>query len=236
MHPSLAYIFEANYFLNPNSLQDIFQQFLDGLIKTSLLEFIAVITGITSVWFSRKENILVFPVGLINTTIYIYLSLKEHLLGEATVNLYYTIMSIYGWMLWTRKDARQNHIVHIKKSTTKEWQQQILFFAAFYIALYVTLRLLKNEFPGAIPWADAFASATAFTAMWLMARKKVESWYWWIATNIASIPLYFVKQYVFTSVYYFILLIFAFWGLAEWRKRATKHATIPFEMNTVRTG
>lgn len=217
-------------------MQDIFQQFLDGLIKTSLLEFIAVITGIASVWFSRKENILVFPVGLINTTIYIYLSLKEHLLGEATVNLYYTIMSIYGWLLWTRKDARHHHIVQIKKSTPKEWQQQILFFAAFYIALYLVLRLLKNEFPGAIPWADAFASATAFTAMWLMARKKVESWYWWIATNIASIPLYFVKQYVFTSVYYFILLIFAFWGLAEWRKRAAKQATIPFEMNTVKTG
>jgi nicotinamide mononucleotide transporter len=56
--------------------------------------------------------------------------------------------------------------------------------------------------------------------MWLMAKKKVESWYWWIATNIASIPLYFVKHYIFTSVYYFILLIFAFWGLAEWKKKA----------------
>ena len=215
-------------------MQDIFQQFLDGLKNTSLLEFISVITGIASVWFSRKENILVFPVGLINTTIYIYLSLKGHLLGEATVNLYYTIMSIYGWILWTRKDAQHHHIVHIKKSTAKEWREQLLFFAAFYTVLFIALRLLRTEFPGAIPWADAFASATAFTAMWLMARKKVESWYWWIATNIASIPLYFVKQYVFTSVYYFILLIFAFWGLAEWQKRAAKKATIAFEMDTVK--
>ena len=76
--------------------------------------------------------------------------------------------------------------------------------------------------PGAIPWADGFASATAYTGMWLMARKKVESWYWWIATNIASIPLYFVKHYVFSSVYYVVLLIMAFWGLSEWQKKV-KH-------------
>jgi len=80
---------------------------------------------------------------------------------------------------------------------------------------------LKKDFaPQAIPWADAFASATAYTGMWLMTRKKVESWHWWIATNIAGIPLYFVKHYVFTSVYYLVLLIIAIAGLREWNKRA----------------
>src|ERR1041384_7625487 len=84
-----------------------------------------------------------------------------------------------------------------------------------YTRYFFSLTYLKKYFyPGAIPWADAFASATAYTGMWLMAKKKVESWYWWIATNISSVPLYFVKQYVFTSVFYFILLLFAFWGLA----------------------
>ena len=74
-------------------------------------------------------------------------------------------------------------------------------------------------FDGVIPWADAFASATAFTGMWLMVKKKIESWYWWIATNIASIPLYFVKHYVFTSVYYLVLLIMAVFGLLSWLKK-----------------
>lgn len=98
---------------------------------------------------------------------------------------------------------------------------QVLFFIFFYLSIYFALVYLKeNFFKGAIPWADAFASATAFTGMWLMTRKKVESWYWWIATNIASIPLYFVKGLVFTSVYYFVLLIMAVWGLLEWIKRA----------------
>jgi len=203
------------------SFSQIYQQFISDMQQTTLLEYIAVFFGIASVWYSRKENILVYPVGLVNTIIYVYISVKGSLLGEASVNFYYTVMSIYGWILWAKKNQQQEHIVLITGSDAKEWLRQILFFAVFYITIFYSLTYLKKDFaPGAIPWADAFASATAFTAMWLMARKKVESWYWWIATNVASIPLYFVKHYVFTSIYYIILLIMAFWGLNEWIKRA----------------
>lgn len=203
----------------------IYQQFYEGLLNTKWYEFIAVVTGIASVYYSRKENILVYPVGLINTIIYIYLSFDGSLFGEAAVNLYYTIMSIYGWMLWTKKDQQQHHVVVITRSNAKDWLWQLLFFLAFYVAIYSALTYLKKDFaPGAMPYADAFASATAFTGMWLMAKKKVESWLWWILTDFASVPLYFVKGYVFTSVYYFILLIMAFWGLAEWLKRSKQVA------------
>ncbi len=206
------------------SISEIYQQFVEGISQTGPLEFVAVISGIVSVWFSRKENILVYPTGLINTTFYIYLSIKGSLFGEATVNLYYTVMSIYGWILWARRNDQHEHIVQVTYSNRKEWLQEIRFFAFFYVAIYSALSYLKRDFaPGAIPWADAFASATAFTGMWLMAKKKVESWYWWIATNIASIPLYFVKHYVFTSVYYVILLAMAIWGLIEWQKRARNY-------------
>jgi nicotinamide mononucleotide transporter len=203
------------------SLSQICQQFIQGMQDTSWYEYVAVFAGIASVWFSRIENILVYPVGLVNTIIYIWISVEGHLLGEASVNFYYTVMSIYGWILWTKQDKYHHHIVVIKQSTPKEWLQQILFFSAFYIAIFFSLTYLKSKFaPGAIPWADAFASATAYTGMWLMAKKKVESWYWWIATNIASIPLYFVKHYVFTSVYYLVLLVMAVFGLFEWIKRS----------------
>lgn len=206
------------------TLPEIYQQFIQGIKETGLLEFIAVISGIVSVWFSRKENILVYPTGLINTTFYVYLSIKGSLLGEASVNLYYTIMSIYGWILWAKRNDQKEHVVQVTFSNKKEWIGEIIFFLSFYIAIFASLSYLKRDFaPGAIPWADAFASSTAFTGMWLMARKKVESWYWWIATNIASIPLYFVKHYVFTSVYYFILLGLAIWGLIEWKQRARNH-------------
>ncbi len=209
------------------SAQQIFDEFLKGLSNTSVLEYVAVISGIVSVWYSRKENILVYPTGLVNTIIYVYLSFKYHLLGEASVNFYYTVMSIYGWWLWARKDQQQHHIVTIKYSSPKEWVQQLFFFAVFYVAIYFALSFLKQSFAtGAIPWADALASSSAFTGMWLMARKKVESWYWWIFTNICSIPLYFVKGLVFTSVYYLILLAMAFWGLFEWMRKARENETV----------
>jgi len=208
------------------SLHEIYLQFMHDIRYTGWLEYIAVLSGITSVWFSRKENILVYPTGLINTTFYIYLSVKGSLLGEASVNFYYTVMSIYGWILWAKRDTYHQPVVHITCSDKRWWNYQLLFFAAFYIAIFFLLTYLKRDFaPGAIPWADAFASATAFTGMWLMTKKKVESWWWWIATNIASIPLYFVKHYVFTSLYYLILLIMAVSGLIEWMSRAKKAAT-----------
>jgi nicotinamide mononucleotide transporter len=205
------------------TLQEIFQQFIADIQKTGWLEYVAVFAGIVSVWFSKKENIWVYPTGLINTLFYIYLSFKGGLLGEASVNFYYTIMSIYGWIGWAKKDDNKNIVLQISAGNKKEWIEQLIFFSVFYLVIFSALSYLKTNFaPEAIPWADAFASASAFTAMWLMTKKKIESWYWWIATNIASIPLYFVKHYVFTSVYYVILLIMAVFGLMEWISRYEK--------------
>ncbi|HTQ29530.1 MAG TPA: nicotinamide riboside transporter PnuC [Puia sp.] len=201
------------------TIQEVVKLFTEDIKNTGWLEYLAVFAGIASVWFSRLENIWVFPTGLVNTIIYIYISYKGGLLGEASVNFYYTVMSIYGWILWARKNEQHIHVLQIRFSSKKEWLIQLIFCASFYVAIFFSLTYLKKDFaPTAIPWADAFASATAYTGMWLMAKKKVESWYWWIATNLASIPLYFVKHYVFTSVYYVILLIMAVFGLMEWRK------------------
>jgi nicotinamide mononucleotide transporter len=206
------------------SVTEIVQQFIQGMQQTTWYEYVAVFAGIASVWFSRKEHILVYPIGLINTIIFIYISYKYHLLGEASVNFYYTVMSIYGWWLWSRKDAvKHETILHITYSNKKEWIQQILFFSSIFVVYFLILTWAKNYFfEGVIPAADAFATATAFTGMWLMAKKKVESWYWWIATNITSIPLYFVKTLVFTSVQYIVLLALAVAGLLAWMKKANE--------------
>jgi nicotinamide mononucleotide transporter len=204
------------------TLPELWHQFLTDLRGTTGLEFVAVICGILSVWLSRIENIWVYPTGLINTIIYIYLSFKSSLIGEASVNFYYTVVSVYGWVLWAKKNDQDKPVLRVTTSSAREWLWQLGFCSAFYVLLFFGLGLLKEGgfAPMAIPWADAFASATAYTGMWLMAKKKVESWHWWIATNVASIPLYFVKHYVFTSVYYMILLIMAVSGLLEWRRRA----------------
>jgi len=205
----------------PVRFQEIYYQFIEGFKNSTWLEYLAIFSGIASVWFSRLENIWVYPVGLISTVSYVYISFKYHLLGEASVNLYYTAMSIYGWILWAKRDQQHEHVVKITFSSARDWRDQLLFFAAFYVSIFVALTFLKqNFFPGTIPAGDAFASATAFTGMWLMARKKVESWYWWLATNCASVPLYFIKGLTFTSVFYIVLFVMAVFGLIEWKKRA----------------
>ena len=203
------------------SVTEISQRLWQAASESSWAEWIAVISGILSVWFSKKENVLVYPVGLINTIIYTWISFVYHLPGEATVNFYYTIMSLYGWYNWMRKTDQHETIVHIKFSDRREWITEILFFLFCYLVLFYALTSLRDLFfEGAIPWADALASAAAFTGMWLMTKKKVESWYWWILTNIVSIPLYFVKGLELTSVYYFILLLIAGSGLISWQQKA----------------
>jgi nicotinamide mononucleotide transporter len=205
-------------------MQDVIQHFFENIKQTSPLEYIAVVAGILSVWFSKKENILVYPIGLINTIAYVYLSINQSLFGEAAVNFYYTVMSLMGWWAWSKKDMSQRHVLHISYSTAKEWMNHVLFFLFFYVSIFLALTWAKEAFyANTVPALDAFASASAFTGMWLMTRKKVESWYWWIITNITSIPLYFYKGLVLTSVYYFILLILAVFGLMEWRKKVKQH-------------
>ncbi len=191
------------------------------MVLIKYLEWTAILSGIASVWFSKKERIWVYPTGLIGTILYIYLSYKGDLYGEAAVNFYYTVMSFYGWWNWQRKDQYKKKIVKIKFSTPREWVEQILFFLLLFAIIYFALIYIKNAFaPDAIPWADAFASASALTGMWLMTRKKVESWIWWMITNIASMPLYYVKGFAPTSLYYFILLVLAIFGFQEWKKKA----------------
>ena len=203
------------------SLPEIYHQFTEGMKNTGWLEYTAVFFGIASVIFSRRENILVFPTGLINTILYTYFCFFWwNLKGEASLNLYYTIMSIYGWWLWSkRKKNSGEKEVSITFSNRKEWWISFLFFMVCWIIIFI---VLKKYTSSNVPLADSFASATAYTAMWLMARKKIENWIWWILTNCASIPLYFYKHAVFTSFQYVVFLILAVMGYITWRKKIYK--------------
>lgn len=194
--------------------------FVREIKETGLLEYVGTLTGIASVWFSKKEHILVYPVGLVSTVVYIYICLQGNLLGEASVNVYYTIMSVYGWVLWSKKDPLDNNRLQISSYAKGDAWQPFVFFGACFLVIYLLLNWAKSVFaPGCIPFADAFASATAYTGMWLMAKKKIENWWWWVATNSVSIPLYFIKGYAFTSFQFFIFLVMAVSGWYSWHKK-----------------
>ena len=183
--------------------------------QTTWLEYIAVVFGIASVIFSRMENILVYPVGMINTAIYIYLYITHGLYADASVNFYYTVMSIIGWRMWANKHEGRS-VVIITKSNTKDWISAFIFFGICWVVLYLLLKVFTDS---TVPIADSFTSAAAFTGMWLMNKKKIENWMWWIITDLASIPLNFYKHLVFTSFQYLIFLILACMGYFTWMKK-----------------
>lgn len=206
-----------NTFVN---LETLIHQLIKGTIETSWQEFTAVFFGIVSVLYSRKENILVYPTGIVSTIFYTWFCFFWwNLYAEGSLNFYYTIMSIYGWYIWSKqKDGKTLLITYNDK---KDWIICMVFFTVSWVLLYV---VLKNHTNSTVPFADSFASATAYTGMWQMAKKKVENWIWWILTNAISIPLYFYKGAVFTSLQYIVFLILAIMGLIEWKKKL-KYAT-----------
>ena len=192
----------------------LWQQLLEGLLATTWLEYIAVFFGIASVVLSRMENIWVYPTGIVNTTIYIYLSVIAGLYAEAGVNFYYTVMSIIGWVLWARKSDGET-VLHITRSSRREWLAALAFFAVAWGLLYWVLRTYTDS---TVPLADGFASATAYTGMWLMARKKLENWYYWLAVDILASVIYVYKGIYFYALLYGVYVILAISGYVEWRK------------------
>jgi nicotinamide mononucleotide transporter len=196
-------------------MQYIISQFLNDIHQTSWLEFIAVISGIASVIYSRKENILVYPVGMVSTGIFVLIYVTHGLYADASVNFYYTIMSVIGWVMWARK-ANGKLALSITASSRKDWINSILFFLSCWVILYF---LLSRFTDSVVPMADSFTSAAAYTGMWLMNKKKLENWTWWIITDLASIPLNFYKHLVFTSFQYLVFLILAVMGYITWRKK-----------------
>ncbi len=197
-------------------IEFLFAQYKNYPTYEIALELIAILFGLFSVWFAKKNNILVFPTGIINTAIYVYLLWKWSLLGDMMINFYFLVMSIYGWYHWTRKkdDEPEFPISGITKSEIK-WSFG-LFFAT--IITVVIVYLFFDKFTHWTSYIDTFVTGLFFVGMWLMARRKIENWILLIAGDIISIPMYFAKGYTFTSILYLILTIIAVFGYLEWKK------------------
>ncbi|RMA66312.1 nicotinamide riboside transporter PnuC [Ulvibacter antarcticus] len=184
------------------------------------LEIIAVIFGFFSVWFSKENNILVFPTGMISTAIFVYLLLKWTLLGDMMINAYYFIMSVYGWYIWTRK-VDESHVTPISVATKKEHFYSIFIFIATVIFVFVVYQAF-DKWNNWTAYVDAFTTGVFFVGMWLMAKRKTENWIYWIIGDIISIPLYFYKGFTFTSIQYLIFTFVAVFGYLAWKKHLNK--------------
>ena len=193
----------------------LFQQYSDYQTLDISLEIIAVVFGILSVWFSKKNNILVYPTGMISTSIFTYLLFKWSLLGDMMINAYYFMMSIYGWYIWTRKV--NNIVTPISKVSSPE---KIISLVIFFFSLSFVYGIYNyfDKWGSYTSYVDNFTTAIFFVAMWLMANRKIENWIFWIIGNIISIPLYFYKGLTFTSIQYIIFTVIAISGYYTWKK------------------
>ena len=196
-----------------------FQPYYASSALDVLIELIAVSFGIASVIFAKNENILVFPTGIISTILYIIICYKFILYGDMLINIYYTFMSLYGWYVWSFKVSGENVVITTSKKD--DVAKSIFIFLSTIViisCIYVYFDRMRNM----TDYLDTFTTAIFFTAMWLMANKKIEHWIFWIIGNLISIPLYFVKGLGFSSIQFTIFLILAIIGYREWKKNLIK--------------
>ena len=194
----------------------LFEQYSSSSSSDIALEITAVIFGFASVWFSKQNNILVFPTGLISTSIFVYLLFKWQLLGDMMINGYYFIMSLYGWYIWTRKiDSEQ--VTPISKTSKREQLIVGAIFMASILAVYLVYQIFEM-WTSWVAYVDTLTTALFFVGMWLMAKRKIENWIFWIIADIISVPLYFFKGFTFTSLQYLGFTILAIFGFLAWKK------------------
>ena len=187
------------------------------------MEWIAVITGILSVWYSMKENILVYPTGIVSVLIYVYIAFNYRLYADMGVNFYYFVMSVYGWYHWTNTNDEAKDQIPVTRNSAKEWMWTLaLMVASFGILVFVLFNFTDSD----VPVWDATTTSFAITGMWLMARKKIENWYAWILTDLISIPLYFYKGLVLTSVQFTVFTVLATAGYFAWKKSLDQSRSI----------
>jgi len=194
-----------------------FDIFYQNILATTWLEVFAVLFGLLSVWYAKKENILVFPTGIISVLIYVYICLFAGLYADMGINAFYFVMSVYGWYIWTRK-GQGDHYIPI----TKNGLNGHLFSIGGTIAFFFILRyFLTNFTDSTVPNWDSATTAIFLIGMWLMALKKIENWIFWIIGDVISIPLYFHKGLLLTSFQFTVFLIIAVMGYVEWRRKLT---------------
>ena len=176
------------------------------------LETTATVFGILSVWYARNNKVYVFPTGIVSVLIFTYITYENRIYAETGINIYYFIMSIYGWILWS--SSNQKIQKKISYSTSNEIILSLIITLVFFIIIYLALSRTDSD----VLILDSITTSLSLTAMLLLARRKLENWIYWIAADLIYIPLFFYKGLYIASLQYLIFLLLAISGYMKWRK------------------
>ncbi|WP_185855720.1 nicotinamide riboside transporter PnuC [Blattabacterium cuenoti] len=199
----------------------LFLYFNNNFISITL-EFFAVIFTIVSVILAKKNNILVYPIGIISTIIYCYLTYVTGLYGDFIINIYYTTMSIYGWYMWKN---RKEKIIYISFCNKKDYLHTLVLFLTTVI-LSTSIYYFNGKLTCNYDWIDVLTTGIFFSGMYQMSIKKVENWIFWIIGNAISVPIYFIKGFLFTAILFIILFFLAVEGFLIWKKIAINNINL----------
>lgn len=199
------------------------------------IEMIAAIFGLVSVLFSIKKKIWVYPTGIISTLLYVYILYAFGLVGDMLINVYYTVMSIYGWLLWS-KNQNEYYEVSVKKATSKDWKIAAVLFvlSSIFVAFVYYYKPVLEQWQTGVQqavglhhldwanWLDVFTTSLFLVGMWFMAKRRIENWIFWIIADFISVPMYIYKGLGITAIQFVIFTYLAIRGYLEWRKALDK--------------
>lgn len=195
------------------TLQNWFSLFTQQVQQTSLLEWIAVAMAVAEVLLAQRNNVWLYPSGIVSTVLFIYIMAHAGLYAESALNIYYLVMSVYGWFHWIkRKNGPPLPVTH---ATQQEWYITSIIVVVGGLLTYFILSKYTNS---TVPLWDAWVSATAWAGMWLLAKRKIENWLLLNLSNIFAIPLLVYKQLPLTATLTLFLFIVAIFGYYRWKK------------------
>jgi nicotinamide mononucleotide transporter len=199
------------------NFQDWFKLFQEQILHTSLIEWLAVGFGVSEVLLAKKNNIWLYPTGIISILLSMFLLLNVKLYAETLLSIYYLVMSVYGWVIW--KKRKQDGENQVSWSSNRELTIAILISVIGFGVLYLVLRHYTDS---DVPLFDAFVSSTAWAGMWLLAKRKIENWIFLNISNIVAIPLLFHKKLPLMACLTTFLFTVAIFGFLDWKKIINK--------------
>ncbi|MNJ97665.1 Nicotinamide mononucleotide transporter [compost metagenome] len=203
-------------------IQDYLRIFIEQVRETTYLEWLAVAFGVTEVLLAKRNNIWLYPAGIIGILLSLYLKLNARLYAESLLSMYYLVMSFYGWVIWSKRKAK-NETLPVSWTTRNELIIAFAISIGGYFVLYFALVNFTNS---DVPILDAFVSSVAWAGMWLLARRKIENWIFLNVSNLVAIPLMWHKNFVMFALLTLFLFIVAIFGYFDWKKIYRKQQSV----------
>ncbi len=204
-------------------MTDFFEKFISDLQATSQWEWLAVILALAYLLLAIRESLWCWPAALISTAIYMVLFFDVNLYMESILNIYYMVMAVYGWTQWYNKKPNET----VKPIIRWSIKSHLLWIAALLLVVALSTYMLGQHTQQAMPLLDSFTTWFAVFTTYLVAKKVLENWFYWMVINSTSVYIYLTKGFALTTVLLLIYLVLSVYGWLSWKKHYEQQVAKP---------